>query len=147
MNNNTFTFIDRSISSVFFTMHNSRDCLSYKHKSFGQFHSFVKNSNLQIYRMIEYIYRWMLFNCSSWYWQVRVSFFFFILHSSYLLLISSFSSRSSLSLQSIDTCIQTRRASAILLVKLDLCWTHMVQYTFEMMGSHLFPFSSYFSFF
>ena len=78
--------------------------------------------------------------------------FFFIIYSSYLLLISSFSSPYSLSSQSIDTCIQTRRASAILLVKLDLCWTHMVQHTFEMMGSHLFlvlflSFSSLFLFF
>jgi hypothetical protein len=82
----------------------------------------------------------MLFNCYSWYSQVRVSFFFYLIYSTYLLLISFFSSPFPLSSQSIDTCIQTRRARAILLVKLDLCWTHMVQHTFEMMGSHLFLF-------
>jgi hypothetical protein len=45
-----------------------------------------------------------------------------------------------LSSQSIDTCIQTQRASAIPLVKLDICWTPMVQHTFEMIRSHLFLF-------
>ena len=64
--------------------------------------------------------------------------FFSNLPIAYIVFFFSFSSSS----QSIDTCIQTRRASAIRLVKLDLCWTHMVQHTFEMMGSHLFlPFS------
>lgn len=51
-----------------------------------------------------------------------------------------------LSSLSIDTCVQTQRASAISLVKSDLCWTHMVQHTFEMIRSHLFISPSHFLF-
>lgn len=51
-----------------------------------------------------------------------------------------------LSSLSIDTCVQTQRASAISLVKSDLCWTHMVQHTFEMIRSHLFIPPSHFLF-